>query len=338
MPTKIENENENEFSFFINSKQNGINNNHELLSFYLNIYIGHRFKFIIKIESQIKIFDYEFRINYSGLDGFASQKLCCPLNTEEFEILLNANHNREFSYNISIEDRFSHIKEIEGENKGNFFNFKKIKFKILLKKKVETKINLVCDVNGKKKSIEIYFKNQIECSNFGVLNFEENMKLDESCFFSFYVNEINSKGLEKDEFTELKPKAKNICDYKFKGPNNNNKLQNLNISLIQYPKNNIQEIINFYTRIFEFTLLFPIYYNKDLNSIASFNSNEDVLKKNFFILFDTYKDFIKKRLDNNYFQNFFSKEMNEFIYYFNQLLPSIDIQKKLEKTKNIKSP
>jgi hypothetical protein len=201
MPTKMEKD--DEFSFFINSNQNESNDIHELLSFYLNIYIGQRFKFIIKIESQIKIFDYEFRINYSGLDGFVSQQLCCPSNTEEFEILLNTNHNREFPYIISIEGKFDNIKEVEGEKKGNFFNFKKLKFKIVLKKQIKTRINLVCDVNGKKKKIEIYFKDQKECLNFRIVNFEESMKLDESCFFSFYVNEINSKGLDKDEFTEL---------------------------------------------------------------------------------------------------------------------------------------
>ena len=149
MPTKIEKE--NEFSIIINSNKNDDNNVDEILSFYLNVYIGHRFKFQILIESQIRLFDYEFRINYSGLDGFVSQKLCCPLNCEEFGILINTNHNREFSYIISIEDKYNNIKKIEGEKEGTFFNFRKIKFKILLKKKVETKVNLICEVNGKKK-------------------------------------------------------------------------------------------------------------------------------------------------------------------------------------------
>jgi len=50
--------------------------------------------------------------------------LCCPSNTEEFEILLNTNHNREFPYIISIEGKFDNIKEVEGEKKGNFLTLK----------------------------------------------------------------------------------------------------------------------------------------------------------------------------------------------------------------------
>ena len=331
MPTKIEKE--NELSLIINSNQNDNNNFHEILSFYLNINIGHRFKFQIKIESQIKLFDYEFRINYSGLDGFSSQSLCCPLNSEEFDILINTNHNREFSYIINIEDKYNNIKKIEGEKEGTFFNFKKIKYKILLKRKVETKVKLICEVNGKKKRIEIYFKNQNECSNFGILNFEDNMKLDESCYFCFYINEIDSKGLEKEKIREIKKKAKNMIDFKCKSQNKNIKLQKMDISLIQYPKNNIQEIINFYNRISEFSFLFPIYYNKDLN--PTFDSNEAILKNNFFILLGIYNELIEQRLANNYYQNLFFKEMNEFMLYFNKLLPSIDIQKKKEGPKNI---
>ena len=84
-PTKIEKE--KGFSLTINSDQNDSNNVQETLSFYINVYIGERFKFIIKIESLIKIFDYEFKIKYPDLDGFVSQQLSCPLNTKEFEIL-----------------------------------------------------------------------------------------------------------------------------------------------------------------------------------------------------------------------------------------------------------
>ena len=100
--------------------------------------------------------------------------------------------------------------------------------------------------------------------------------------------------------------------------------------MIKYPKNNIQEIINFYDSIFEFTLLFPIYYNKDLNTKEVFESNENVLKRNFFILFNLYNDLKKQKLNNNYIHNFFFKEIHTFMHYFNQLLPSINIKKKLE--------
>ena len=172
--------------------------------------------------------------------------------------------------------------------------------------------------------------------NFGVLNFEENMRLDESCYFCFNVNEINSKGLEKDKFTEIKQKTKNIIDFKIKGVNKNIKLQKMNISLIQIPKNSIQEIITFYDRISEFSFLFPIYYNKDLNQ--NFNSNEDILKKNFFLLLSIYKELLDQRIVSNYYQNFFFNEMNEFMFHFNQLLPSIDIQKKVEHKKYIQKP
>ena len=34
------------------------------------------------------------------------------------------------------------------------------------------------------------------------------MKLDESCHFSFYINEINSRGVEKEKITELKKNRK----------------------------------------------------------------------------------------------------------------------------------
>ena len=159
------------------------------------------------------------------------------------------------------------------------------------------------------------------------------MKLDESCYFCFNVNEINSKGLEKDKFTELKQKEKNIIDFKIKGVNKNIKLKKMNISLIQFPKNSIQEIINFYNRILEFSFLFPIYYNKDLN--PNFDSNEGILKKNFFILNNIFKEISSV---NNYYQNFFFNEINEFMFYFNQLLPSIGIQKKVEKRKIIQKP
>ena len=167
----------------------------EFLSFYINIYINNRFKFIIKIESKIKIFDYDLIIKYIGMEGYVFQKLSCSLETEEFELMINTNQNREFNYLIEIGDQYNNINISSKEISGNLFNSKKIKLKIQLKKKKKTKVNITCTVDGLRKILLIDF-NDGEFSNLGIQNIEE-VNIDNSNYFSFYLNEIKSKGIKK---------------------------------------------------------------------------------------------------------------------------------------------
>ena len=308
----------------------------EFLSFYINIYINNRFKFIIKIESKIKIFDYDLIIKYIGMEGYVFQKLSCSLETEEFELMINTNQNREFNYLIEIGDQYNNINISSKEISGNLFNSKKIKLKIQLKKKKKTKVNITCTVDGLRKILLIDF-NDGEFSNLGIQNIEE-VNIDNSNYFSFYLNEIKSKGIKKNSFINFNKQIKNVKNLKIIGEKKTMNLQHINLSLIKYPKLNIDDILNFYNEISEFTLLLPIYINylnvNKSNMKNNYEKQNDIIKKNYWFLFNIYSKIMKERTNNNnyYSQNFFYKEISEFTDLFSELIPMVDFIKKISKS------
>ena len=322
------------FSLKINSN----NNDNEFLSFYINIFIGNRFTLKVKIESQIKLFNYDILLNYNGINGFVSNSLSCPIDIEDFELFIITNQNREFTYIIESDDITNNIKEIQGETNGTLFNLKKIKLKIKLKVKKVCKIQIISIVNGISKKIIINFKNERDCSNFGIRNIEDNIRIDNTNFFSFYLNEFNAKGIEKNKFKEFEKKIKNKNEFKFTGKNKYIELENINISLIKIPDKNIRNIIDFYNKIYELSLLMPIYISAINNEKFKKSSNENVkeiIKKNYFIMLEIYNNLKKQAINNQYLysHNFFYLEINKFINAFSELEKNVHI---LEEKVNIK--
>ena len=318
--------NNNKCSLIINSMDKK-----EYLSFYLNIFIGNIFKFKIKIEANIKTFNYVFSINYSGMFGFISNNLNCSFDVEDFELLINAQENREFNYLIKYKDISNNIEKIEGENQGVFFGFKKIKYKIKLKQKIESKIELICLICEIEKKITINFKEKSEL-NYGIQRFD-GKTLDKENFFCFYLDELGAQGLEKYTFKGFEKRNKNPVKYEYGNDKKNINISNLEISLINIPNINIQNLYNFYNEIIEFTLLFPIYYNSYY--IVKKDKNLKKKKKdfqyNYFLLYKIYNKL--KNQENNH--NYFSKEINEFIHFFSELMLILDIPAKSEEKNNI---
>ena len=312
-------------------KENGFSlkikaNNKNILSFLINIEIG-RFKFFIKIHAQIKIFDYDFKVKYEGKNGYINNQLYCPINTENFELFINTHQNREFEFSINYEDKDNNIKLIKWENTGVLFNTKKIEFKIQLKEIKISNIIFISNINGIEKRISVIFglnKHQ----NFILENVEN--KADDTNFFGFYLNELKAHGTEKIKCPKLQEATNNKIIIKSECL----KLSKIKFEQIQIPKKNIKDILFFYNRILELSILFPIYWNSNINikeniDALTYNridleNEKQKLKRHYYLLMKIYEEISKNK--NYYFHNFLSKEINDFIQSFESLKKYVEFK------------
>ena len=326
---------ENGFSLKI--KANNNENNNKTLSFRINIDIG-RFKFFIKIHAQIKIFNYDFKVKYEGKNGYINNQLYCPINTENFELFINTHQNREFEFSIDYEDKDNNIRSIKWENKGVLFNTKKIEFKIQLKESKISNIIFISNINGIEKRVSVTFGVDKQ-QNFTPENIEN--KTDDSNFFGFYLNELNAQGTEKIKCPKLQEATKSKIIIK----SEDLKLSKIKFEEIQIPKKNIKDILFFYNRILELSILFPIYWNSNINIKGNrdvFTSNMIDLKNekqklisHYYLLMKIYEEISKNK--NYYFHNFLSKEINDFIQSFESLKKYVEFKNLNEEESNNKS-
>ena len=323
------------FSIKINS-----NSFDDILSFYINILIGKLFRFHIKIEANIKkMFNYDFKIKYKDMNGFVSQKIYCPIETEDFELYILTNYNRKFTYSIYL-DKSPNIKDFKINDENNeFFNFTKINVNIKLLQKKETKINIISSVYNINKKITIIFENSKKCENFGIQNIEEYQDNSHSSYFAFDLNEFNAKGIDEEKkFNDFDNIIKDELKIKYIGNIKNINSSNFNFELIKPPSKTILGIHEFFTQINELSLMIPIFLKscKNINNNKNIDKQKDIIKKNYYFMYLIYSYFNnqKKNLKHYSYKNFFSKEITEFIEFFSHLKKFVNFQITEKKDKN----
>ena len=315
------------FSIKINS-----NSIDDILSFYINILIGKLFKFHIKIEANIKkFFNYDFKIKYKDMNGFVSQKIYCPIDTEDFELYILTNHNRKFTYSIYL-DESPNIKDFKINNKKKeFFNFTKIDLNIKLLKKRETKINIISSVYNINKTITIIFEKTKKSENFGIQNIEELQDNSNSSYFAFDLNEFNAKGIDEEkQFTDFDNIIKEEMKIKYIGKIKDISSSKFNFELIKHPSKTILGIHEFFIQINELSLLIPIFLKScsNINNNKNIDKQKDIIKKNYYLMYliYSYLDNQKKNIKHYLYKNFFSKEIIEFMVFFSHLKENVNFQ------------
>ena len=328
----IKKENDEGFSLQIKSDSKVVN---DLLNFLVTITINPRFQFHIKINSEVKLFDFDFLISSNNKEGFLNEKICCPIEMEDyFDFILYIGTSENRLCLLTIEKKFDeNIIETTINDKIAFFCSIKLQIHVKLLKKQKTNIKLKAIIDNKYKEIEIMFDSIKNCKNFGYKLINRPTKKDDnSKFFSFIFNEITAHGInKKDDYnfmTKEIPKRKpGFID--LNQPKNNLILQLKEIDI--NTNINIKDICNFYSRMSEEARLLPIYYLIYKSEKPS-SKNQKLIMKNFHILEKLYESLI---LDDNqndedkyYEENYFHEEINEFLKSFNYMKSIIEIHDK----------
>ena len=326
-PIKIKNK--DGFSLLI--KSNPRNN---FLSCLLTIIICQRFQFQIKIICEVKQFDFDFLISQNKKQGFLDKEIYCPFDKQdEFDFIIYIGFSNERFSNLEIEKDYNEnlIKMTEITDKS-FIKSLEIKFHIKLLKKEETNVKLRAKVNNMTKELTIVFTLKSNCKNYGYKFIDNEIKSkDDNCNFFVYT------------FSELAAHGKKTKD-KLMFMNNNEQMKSgfidlshlktsqiLKLEEINYKINNINinNISHFYNRIAEEARLLPIYCLNYKNDESS-SQNQKILKKNLHILEEIY-DILTTNGEEyiyNYCDNYFNKEIREFISAYNYLNSIIEIKDK----------
>ena len=326
------------FSLIIKS-----NDNNEFLSCLIKIIICERFYFTITIKSYIKTFDYDFLISYKGIDGYLSQEIYCPMQKQGFfcfQLRIEVSQERKFYFHLKkIIENNKYIKIInEDPLEGQFTKFKDIYIDVKLIEKIKTNIKFVANVNGKEKSIIVYFDEQNNCKkkNFGFKNIENNKRIDiigNSSYYRYFFNELNAHGNKNENYKEKNNKMK--CEFINKSENITfQKLDYNSIKDIIPKKINLQEIQNFYKKISEEARIFPIYLDyldKKIDNVQEYDKSlYDKILEDYFIMQNIYQKVKKDDEKKIYYYNYISEEINEFVNSYLYLRSITEFKSKKE--------
>ena len=323
----IINKNKDGFSLQIKS-----DSNNDKLSYLLTIYICQRFHILIKVDCQIKPFDFEFLISQDIKQGFLNKKIFCPFEQKDdfnFILYIGIAQNRfcELSFEKDYNQRCIKISQL---NKTTFIESIQIKINIKLLQKEETFVKLKAKIDNKINEIDIIFTSKNKCNNSGYKSIKNEIKSnDNSDFFAFTLNELSAKGMEM----EGKPKvmeSKRQKNYEIIDTNQMNNTQKINIEEINKQiKLSINGIVDFYDRISEAARLLPVYCLNYKNKSSS-SKYQKLIRKNFHILEEIYKSLTQDdEIDAKFYENnFFYESIREFIISFDYLNSVIELKDK----------
>ena len=286
----------------------------------MTILICQRFKFEIRINCQIKQFDFDFLITQNIKEGYLKEKIYCLIDKEDnfdFFIFIGISENRlcELNFEKEYDENLVNLSEIKEKN--DFIKFCQIKINIKLLKKEETNVKLRAVINGLMKELNIIFTFNNNFRNSGYKFIGNELKnIDNNSFFCFNFNELNAHGIKRKSLIlkDNNPmKNPGFIGLKHFNYSINNKLEEININLKDI---NINSLTDFYNRITEEARLLPIYF---LNSKDE--GTKKSIKKNYHILETIYDSLTMNEKQNIIYNNdnFFYKEIRDFVEAFNYM-------------------
>ena len=303
------------------------------LSCLVTVYINQRFHFYIKIQSEVKSFDFEFLISKNNEDCYFEKKIYCSFEEKDdfnFTLYIKVSNNRLCYLNLK-QDYNNKITSIKDTS---FFNSIKIKHKIERKslEKQESNIKIKAKIDNKIKEIDIIFTSKNERKNdiFSYIN-NEIIFDDNSDFFSFSFSEMTAQGMKIDEEPIIKVNENIQKNKGFANLNQINYAKIPEINVIEEKLDySLKGINEFFNRISEQARLLPIYCLNYLNNLKdnSKKDNQKIILKNIHILEEIYNGLVFHNSQNVKFlkDNFFNDYIKDFISSFNYMKSVIEIR------------